>query len=117
MRTAAVLFRDEQAGVIAQNSDGSFVFTYLDYWLCDASKPSISPAFPKSRRAFFTAHLFPFFYSMLPEGSNREWLCRKHRLDLNDDFGLLMISACNDSIGAVRVVPVSEHQRIKIEPL
>ena len=48
--------------------------------------------------------LFPFFYNMLPEGSNKQAVCKHNRIDSDDYFGLLMITAATDSIGAVRVI-------------
>jgi serine/threonine-protein kinase HipA len=40
---------------------------------------------------------------MLPEGSNKQVVCKLNRIDREDYFGLLMTSAKNDSIGAVTV--------------
>jgi HipA-like protein len=48
--------------------------------------------------------LFPFFTNMLPEGSNKQIVCKHHRIDDKDYFGLLMTIAKYDSIGAVRVI-------------
>ena len=40
---------------------------------------------------------------MLPEGSNKQVACKYNRIDENDYFGLLMATAKDDSIGAVRI--------------
>ena len=40
---------------------------------------------------------------MLPEGSNKQVVCKFNRIDREDYFGLLMTTAKNDSIGAVTV--------------
>ena len=40
---------------------------------------------------------------MLPEGSNKQTVCFQNRLDLDDHFGILLITAENDTIGAVQV--------------
>lgn len=45
---------------------------------------------------------------MLPEGPNKQVVCKYNRIDLDDYFGLLMITAKNDSIGAVRVIKIKE---------
>jgi serine/threonine-protein kinase HipA len=45
---------------------------------------------------------------MLPEGSNKQVACKLNRIDPEDSFGLLMVTAKNDSIGAVRVIKI-EH--------
>jgi HipA-like protein len=108
MREAKILFRDEEAGVLIQHDDGSFTFRYHDNWMADNSKPGISLTFPKNEQTFHSKFLFPFFYNMLPEGSNKQVVCKLNRLDNDDYFGLLMTTAKNDSIGAVRVVKAKE---------
>jgi HipA-like protein len=104
MRSAKILFRNKEAGILDQNNDGSFVFRYHDNWLDDESKPAISLTLPKTKQAFYSKFLFPFFYNMLPEGSNKQVACKLNRIDQDDHFGLLMNSAKIDSIGAVRVI-------------
>lgn len=104
MRTAEIFFKDEQAGVLTQHDDGSFTFRYNDNWMAESNKPSISLTLPKSQQEFNSKFLFPFFYNMLPEGSNKQVVCKYNRIDKDDYFGLLMTIAKNDSIGAVRVV-------------
>lgn len=104
MRTAEIFFKDEQAGVLTQHDDGSFTFRYDDNWMADSNKPSISLTLPKSQQEFNSKFLFPFFYNMLPEGSNKQVVCKYNRIDKDDYFGLLMTIAKSDSIGAVRVV-------------
>jgi serine/threonine-protein kinase HipA len=44
-----------------------------------------------------------FFYNMLPEGVNKQVVCQLMRIDPDDYFGLLLITARHDSIGAVTV--------------
>lgn len=108
MRSASILFKDEQAGVLTQHDNGSFTFRYLDSWIADSSKPSISLTLPKTYQEYHSDHLFAFFYNMLPEGSNKQVVCRYNKIDLNDYFGLLMTTAKNDSIGAVRVIKIEK---------
>ena len=43
---------------------------------------------------------------MLPEGSNKQVVCRLNKIDVTDYFGLLMNTAKHDSIGAVRVIKI-----------
>ena len=103
MRTAKVLFKNEEAGVLTQHDDGSFMFKYNDNWIHNQNKPGISLTLPKTEKEFHSSYLFPFFYNMLPEGSNKQVACRLNRIDPKDDFGLLMTVVSHDSIGAVRV--------------
>jgi len=106
MRKATVLYKDEEAGVLTQHDDGSFSFNYNDSWLTDNNKPDISLSLPKSKQEFHSKFLFPFFYHMLPEGSNKQVVCKLNRIDQSDYFGLLMTTAKYDSIGAVRVLKI-----------
>lgn len=108
MRSAKIVYKDEQAGVLIQHDDGSFTFRYNDNWMMDSGKPSISLTLPKTQQEFNSEFLFPFFYNMLPEGSNKQVVCKYNRIDKDDYFGLLMTIAKNDSIGAVRVVKIEK---------
>ncbi len=104
MRIAAILFKDEEAGILTQYDDGSFTFRYHDVWMADSNKPGISLTLPKSQQAYHSEYLFPFFYNMLPEGSNKQVVCKLMRIDPDDYFGLLITTAKTDTIGAVRVI-------------
>jgi HipA-like protein len=103
MRSARILYKNQPAGVLIQRDDGSFEFRYYPNWVDDPSKPPISLNLPKTKEAFLSPDLFPFFYSMLPEGSNRQSVCFHQRIDVKDDFGILLSIARHDSIGAVRL--------------
>jgi len=103
MRNAKILFKNEEAGTLTQYDDGSFSFRYQEDWVSDQRKPSICLTLPKTEQQFFSKFLFPFFYHMLPEGSNKQVVCKLNRIDKDDYFGLLMTTAKNDSIGAVTV--------------
>ncbi|MFZ4414521.1 MAG: HipA N-terminal domain-containing protein [Bacteroidales bacterium] len=106
MRKAKILFKDEEAGVLTQHDDGSFTFSYKDTWVADNNKPGISLTLPKSVKEFHSKFLFPLFYNMLPEGSNKQVVCSFNKIDQSDYFGLLMTTAKYDSIGAVRVIKI-----------
>lgn len=108
MRKAIILFKDEEAGVLTQHDDASFTFKYNESWINNSDKPGISLTFPKNVKEYNSKFLFPFFYNMLPEGSNKQVVCKLNRIDQNDYFGLLMTTAKYDSIGAVRVVKIEE---------
>ncbi len=108
MRSAKILFKDLEAGLLTQFDDGTFTFRYHEAWINDSNKPGISLTFPKTEQEFHSKFIFPFFYNMLPEGSNKEVVCKFNRLDTNDYFGILMTTAKYDSIGAVRVVKIEQ---------
>jgi serine/threonine-protein kinase HipA len=106
MRSAKVLYKNEEAGIITQHDDGAFSFQYHTNWLGDSQKPSISLTLPKSTEIYSSQFLFPFFYNMLPEGTNKQMACVFHKIDPEDYFGLLMNTANIDSIGAVRIIKI-----------
>lgn len=108
MRKAAILFKGEEAGVLMQHDDGTFTFQYHDTWIADNSKPSISLTFSKEKQVYNSKYLFSFFYNMLPEGANKQIVCKHLRIDSDDYFGLLMFIAKTDTIGAIRVIKLAE---------
>jgi serine/threonine-protein kinase HipA len=103
MRRAEVWFKGEVAALLQQLDDGSFVFRYHDVWFEATNKPPISLSLPKSQQEYRSAHLFPFFYNMLPEGANKQTVCYALKIDPDDHFGILLNTAQFDTIGAVQV--------------
>ena len=94
-----------QAGILEKTNSGGYSFTYDNSYLENTNNPPISLTLPKSKQEHSSKHLFPFFFNLLPEGANKQVVCRSMRIDEKDHFGLLMTIAQFDTIGAVRVVP------------
>jgi serine/threonine-protein kinase HipA len=109
MRKAIVLYKNEPAGTLTQLDNGTYVFQYSDPWFNDERKPSISLTLPKKQQEYKSKSLFPFFFHMLPEGSNKHLVCYQNRIDENDAFGLLLLTAANDTIGAVTVEKIENE--------
>jgi len=108
MRQAKVLYKSEEAGLLIQHDDGSFIFRYHNTWMLDSRKSGISLTLPKTKQEYHSKILFPFFFNMLPEGSNKQIVCKHNRIDKDDYFGLLITTAINDSIGAVTVMKIEK---------
>jgi len=108
MRQARVLYKGKEAGLLTQADDGSFSFRYSDDWYHAADTPAISLTMPKNQQEYESAHLFPAFYNMLPEGTNKEVVCYELRIDPTDHFGLLMHTARYDSIGAITIEEIKQ---------
>ncbi|MDD3273976.1 MAG: HipA N-terminal domain-containing protein [Bacteroidales bacterium] len=106
MRRAKILYKNQEAGILIQQNDGSFTFKYDNLWMSDDSKPSISLTLPKSQQEYHSDFLFPFFYNMLPEGANKQIVCNLNKLDLSDYFGILLTTAKSDNIGAINVIKI-----------
>ena len=109
MRSAVILYKGEEAGILSQHDHGAFTFRYNDAWIADRNKPGISLTLPRSQQEYNTQFLFPFFYNMLPEGSNKQVVCKLMRIDPDDYFGLLLTTAQNDTIGAVTVIKIEQQ--------
>ena len=108
MRQAKVIYKNEEAGLLIQHDDGSFTFRYYDSWMANSNKNGISLTLPKIKQEYRSKILFPFFYNMLPEGSNKQVVCKHNRIDKDDYFGLLITTAKNDSIGAVTIMKIEK---------
>jgi serine/threonine-protein kinase HipA len=109
MRRAVILYKGGEAGILSQHDNGAFTFRYSDAWMADSSKPGISLTLPRSQQEYHSLYLFPFFYNMLPEGANKEVVCKLMRIDPDDYFGLLLTTAQNDTIGAVTVIKIEQE--------
>ena len=107
MRKAIVNFKGIPAGIVEENETG-FVFRYNDDYFQNPMRRGISLTLPKTQQTYYHDSLFPVFYNMLPEGANKEILCRVLRIDENDFFGLLLAVAQYDTIGAITITPIND---------
>jgi HipA-like protein len=108
MRQAEIKYKGRVAGQLSQEDDGSFTFSYDAMWLADNTRPPISVNLPKLTTPYRSQNLFPFFFNMLPEGYNKEILCKSLRIDKDDHFGLLLNVAEFDTVGAVTLRRIPE---------
>ncbi len=109
MRKLNIQFKGENAGILIQNDNGTFIFQYNDKWLTDSSKPSISLTLPKDKRVFHSKYLFPFFFNLLPEASNKKAICSFYKIDSDDYFSLFMVTTKYDSVGAITTSSSTEN--------
>jgi serine/threonine-protein kinase HipA len=104
MRQGIVYNNKDVAGTIVETNKGEYIFTYSDNYFFDATKPAISLTLPKKQKEHHSKTLFSFFFNLLSEGYNKMEQCRIHKIDENDHFGLLLKTANEETIGAIRVV-------------
>ncbi len=95
------------AGTLIEENRNQYVFRYDDLYFTDINKPAISLALPKTKKEYRSEFLFPFFSNILSEGVNRKLQSSLLHIDEEDDFGLLMATAQNDTIGVITVKPIS----------
>ena len=110
MRSAEVYYNGEKAGVLTEESRNKYRFRYDDAWFINDRKPPVSLTLPKNLQEYEDDRLFPFFFNMLSEGSNRMLQSRMLRIDEKDYFGLLMATAGVDTIGAITITPVLQNE-------
>jgi len=93
------------AGYLERDALGQYRFSYEEHYFCDPQKPAISLTLPKQQRVHHSSELFAFFFGLLSEGVNKEIQCRALRIDENDHFKRLLLTAGEDTIGAITIKP------------
>lgn len=106
MRKAVVRINNQLAGWLVETDERKYLFSYDPSYLALLDSKPVSLTMPLRAEAYSSDHLFPYFYAMLSEGANRAAQCSAFRIDLSDDFGLLLATAAVDTIGYVTVEPV-----------
>ena len=104
-RQAAVFVQERRAGTLRQEL-GRFIFEYDPVYLADAAAPAVSLTLPKTQQVYVSPTLFPFFVGLLAEGTNLSLQARTYHLNERDDFGILLATAVQQTIGAVTVRPL-----------
>ncbi|MBO4536665.1 MAG: HipA N-terminal domain-containing protein [Bacteroidales bacterium] len=107
MRSARVYNNNRLAGVLTEASPREYVFRYDDAYFLDGEAPAISITLPKTEQEYHSDRLFPFFVNMLSEGHNRTVQAAIHKLDREDDFGILLATAQTDTPGTITVIPIT----------
>ena len=93
MRQCEVYLHDIRAGLLTEEDNGEYIFVYEPSYVAD-EEPYRSP------------YLFAVFFNMLSEGENRRIQSRLLHIDSSDDFGILLATAQNDTVGAITVKPI-----------
>ena len=103
MRRAIVKANGRTAGMLTETDARKYIFEYDASYLNDATTRCISLTLPKRAEKYESDGLFPFFFSLLSEGANKNVQCRYHHIDERDAFGLLLATAMYDTIGEVTI--------------
>lgn len=102
MRQCKVFVHDVEAGILQETDDRQYIYLYNKGYTGDP----VCLAMPVRTKPYRSAHLFPYFFNMLSEGANRQTQSMLLHIDENDDFGILLATAQEDTIGAVTVKPI-----------
>jgi len=97
------------AGSIEKDKNGRYLFQYDDVYFADKQSPSVSLTLPKTQKEYRSEKIFAFFYGLLSEGINKDIQCRLYKIDENDDFTRLLLSARYDTIGSITVKPENDE--------
>jgi serine/threonine-protein kinase HipA len=97
------------AGSIEKALNGEYSFQYEDAYFQNNQLPPVSLTLPKTQKEYKSEKLFPFFYGLLSEGVNKDIQCRLYKIDEQDSFTRLLLTAGNDTIGAITVKPEEDE--------
>jgi serine/threonine-protein kinase HipA len=94
------------AGILEKQLNGTYSFEYDEVYLQNDKNPSISLTMPRSIKKHESEKLFAFFFGLLSEGVNKNIQCRLLKIDENDHFGRLLLTAHEDNIGSITLKPL-----------
>ena len=101
MRKANIKMYDKLAGTLFQDGEG-YHFQYDSEYLSAQYAKPVSLTLPLREEAYHSNLLFPFFDGLIPEGWLLDIAEKNWKINPRDRMGLLL-SCCNDCIGAVSV--------------
>lgn len=110
MRQATIYNNNEVAGTLIETDERNYEFSYSDDYFNNKLKPAISLTLPKTNQYYKSEVLFPFFFNMISEGENKKLQSIVLKIDENDDFGFLLKTANDETIGAIRVVEINKRK-------
>ena len=105
-RTAYVYVRDTFAGTLKE-TDAGYSFVYDSEYLAGEASTAVSLTLPMQAEEYTSKTLLPFFDGLIPEGWLLNIVTENWKIEPKDRFGLLLV-ACKDSIGNVRIKEVRE---------
>jgi serine/threonine-protein kinase HipA len=100
-RSGKVFYKDFYCGVIYENEHGYF-FQYDENYLLEKEAKAVSLTLPLKESVYHSKTLFAFFDGLIPEGWLLDIAERNWKINYRDRMGLLL-TCCNDCIGAVSV--------------
>ena len=103
-RSAKIYVQSRYAGMLYETDEG-YSFSYDKEYLRTDKTLAVSLTLPLREESFTSNVLFPFFDGLIPEGWLLSVVSRNWKIDKKDRFGLLL-AACRDCIGDVRVEAV-----------
>jgi serine/threonine-protein kinase HipA len=107
MKRGMVYYKDHLAGFITETDDGDYIFQYSEKYVEEHPDGFLTFSMPVTGRPYISNRLFPFFEGLIPEGWLLSIASENWKINSNDRMGLLL-ACCQDCIGAVSILPVSD---------
>jgi len=107
MRNAKIYYKDLLAGKLTETNEGEFVFQYDEQYTRNHPDKFITFTMPVTNTPYLEKRLFPFFEGLIPEGWLLDIASKTWKINPNDRMGLLL-ACCQNCIGAISVIPISE---------
>lgn len=102
MRKAGIYNFGRYAGLLVEDDDGCYSFSYDEEYLSAADAEPVSLTLPLEAKSFTSDSLMPFFDGLIPEGWLLDIASETWKLNPRDRMGLLL-ACCRDAIGSVSV--------------
>lgn len=106
MRQAIIKYNNIIAGILTEEDNGKYQFVYDETYVQAYANQFITFQMPVTTRPYISNILFPFFDGLIPEGWLLNIAAESWKINKNDRMGLLL-ACCQNSIGAVTVVPIN----------
>jgi serine/threonine-protein kinase HipA len=98
MRRANIFVNDNSAGILVENNDSTYSFTYNGGY----NGLPVSLTLPITSKPYISKIVFPFFDGLIPEGWMLDIITKNYKINERDRMGLLL-ACCNDCIGNIRI--------------
>ncbi|MBJ2172915.1 HipA N-terminal domain-containing protein [Aureibaculum sp. A20] len=109
MRKGKVFYKNHLAGIITETNEGEYEFQYNNQYAKDHPNDFITFTMPVREKPYKEKRLFPFFEGLIPEGWLLDIASKNWKINKNDRMGLLL-TCCQNCIGAVSVEPITEEE-------
>lgn len=105
-RSGKVFYKNKYCGIVYENEEGYYFQYDEDYLKAEKSEP-ISMTMPLQAETYESKTLFSFFDGLIPEGWLLDIVEKNWKINYRDRMGLLL-TCCQDTIGAVSVIKNEE---------
>mgnify|MGYP000066698164 CR=1 FL=1 len=106
MRRCEVYMHGIKAGVLTEEDNRTFCFTYDKAYLLNEKSGPVSLTLPLQAEPYRSNVLFPVICNMLLRRRESADPVPLLHIDAEDDFGILLATCQFDTVGAITVKPI-----------